>query len=135
MPLLYYGFPGISQLHSPFRWVFALTLCVAVLAGFGLDDLLSGVAAKWARRVGIALLALGVLTGAGLLLSRIVYPQIEPALFSLWQGLAEAPEGLPVTRGCSSACSSSMCSFWRSCWSARGGVCVGRKAPQLRTED
>ncbi|MBK9747043.1 MAG: hypothetical protein IPO91_09685 [Chloroflexi bacterium] len=96
--LLYYGFPGISQLHSPFRWVLALTLCVAVLAGFGLDDLLSGVAAKWARRVGIALLALGVLTGAGLLLSRIIYPQIEPALDSLWRGLAEAPKAFSDTR-------------------------------------
>ncbi len=35
--LLYYGLPGVNQLHSPFRWVFALTLCVAVLAGFGVD--------------------------------------------------------------------------------------------------
>ena len=33
--LLYYGLPGISQLHSPFRWVFPYTLSVAVLAGFG----------------------------------------------------------------------------------------------------
>ncbi len=96
--LLYYGFPGISQLHSPFRWVFALTLCVAVLAGFGLDDLLAGVAAKWARRIGIALLALGVLLGAGLMLSRVIYPQIEPALDSLWRGLALAPNAFSDTR-------------------------------------
>lgn len=33
--LLYYGLPGIKQLHSPFRWVFPFTLSVAVLAGFG----------------------------------------------------------------------------------------------------
>ncbi len=33
--LLYYGLPGIKQLHSPFRWVFPYTLSVAVLAGFG----------------------------------------------------------------------------------------------------
>ena len=39
--LLYYGLPGYSQLHSAFRWVFPYTLSMAVLAGFGLDWLLS----------------------------------------------------------------------------------------------
>ena len=39
--LLYYGLPGVKQLHSPFRWVFPYTLSVAVLAGFGADDLRS----------------------------------------------------------------------------------------------
>ncbi len=33
--LLYYGLPGVKQLHSPFRWVFPYTVSVAVLAGFG----------------------------------------------------------------------------------------------------
>ncbi len=37
--LLYYGLPFINQLHTPFRWVFPLSLCVAVLAGFGGDYL------------------------------------------------------------------------------------------------
>ena len=37
--VLYYLLPGINQLHSPFRWVFALTLSVAVLAGYGADAL------------------------------------------------------------------------------------------------
>ncbi len=37
--ILYYLLPGINQLHSPFRWVFALTLSVAVLAGFGAEAL------------------------------------------------------------------------------------------------
>ncbi len=31
--ILYYGFPGINQLHSPFRWVFPLTLVVARAGG------------------------------------------------------------------------------------------------------
>ena len=39
--LLYYGLPGIKQLHSPFRWVFPFTLSVAVLAGFGAKSLTS----------------------------------------------------------------------------------------------
>ena len=35
--LLYYGLPFINQLHTPFRWVWPLALCVAVLAGFGVN--------------------------------------------------------------------------------------------------
>ncbi len=37
--LLYYGLPFINQLHTPFRWVFPFSLCVAILAGFGADYL------------------------------------------------------------------------------------------------
>jgi hypothetical protein len=32
--ILYYGLPFVNQLHTPFRWVFPLSLAVAVLAGF-----------------------------------------------------------------------------------------------------
>ncbi|MDW8293034.1 MAG: oligosaccharide flippase family protein [Anaerolineae bacterium] len=38
--VLYYGLPGIDQLHSPFRWKFPLTLALAALAAHALDDLL-----------------------------------------------------------------------------------------------
>jgi O-antigen/teichoic acid export membrane protein len=34
---LVYALPFLSQSHSPFRWVFPLTLSVAVLAGFGVE--------------------------------------------------------------------------------------------------
>ena len=37
--ILYYGLPGINQLHSPFRWVYPLSICVAVLAGYGVEYL------------------------------------------------------------------------------------------------
>ncbi len=37
--ILYYGLPGIKQLHSPFRWVFPYTLSIAVLAGYGASAL------------------------------------------------------------------------------------------------
>ncbi|MEM8858257.1 MAG: hypothetical protein AAGD96_08055, partial [Chloroflexota bacterium] len=35
--ILYYGFPGLNQLHSPFRWVFPLSVSVALLAGYGME--------------------------------------------------------------------------------------------------
>ena len=34
---LIYALPGLEQSHSPFRWVFPLSLSVAVLAGFGVQ--------------------------------------------------------------------------------------------------
>lgn len=37
--LLFYGLPGINQLHSPFRWIYPFTLSVAVLAGLGVTYL------------------------------------------------------------------------------------------------
>lgn len=37
--VLYYGFPGLNQLHSPFRWVFPLSVSVALLAGYGMEYL------------------------------------------------------------------------------------------------
>jgi O-antigen/teichoic acid export membrane protein len=37
--LLYYGLPFINQLHTPFRWVFPLSLSIAALAGYGADYL------------------------------------------------------------------------------------------------
>jgi O-antigen/teichoic acid export membrane protein len=37
--LLFFGLPGFSQLHSPFRWVYPYTLSVALLAGMGMERL------------------------------------------------------------------------------------------------
>lgn len=38
--VLYYGLPGVDQLHSPFRWKFPLTFALAALAAHALDELL-----------------------------------------------------------------------------------------------
>ncbi|MHB1295297.1 MAG: oligosaccharide flippase family protein [Anaerolineae bacterium] len=35
-----YQLPGFSQVHTPFRWVYVLGLCAALLAGIGADALL-----------------------------------------------------------------------------------------------
>jgi O-antigen/teichoic acid export membrane protein len=93
-----FALPGINQLHSPFRWLFPYTLCVAVLAGFGTTYLsgtgrkttswqspftgvntqrLIGWPALWAGVAGLVLL-LGALPFANWL-----YPLAERAVFSL----------------------------------------------------
>ncbi|MGH2536279.1 MAG: oligosaccharide flippase family protein [Candidatus Promineifilaceae bacterium] len=123
--LLYYGLPGINQLHSPFRWVFPLSVSVAALAGYGLDYGLNLAATpplwRWRRGAGglagrlRALFTLGgrpaaltwaaglafwpgLLLAAGLLASRPAYPQIAPAVERLFKGLALAADAFPDAR-------------------------------------
>ena len=86
--LLYYGLPGVNQLHSPFRWVFALTLCVAVLAGFGIDRWLDG--GGRLRRLPALLWAAGALILSGLALSRAFYGTLEPLIDRAFAALARA---------------------------------------------
>ncbi|MFC2031515.1 oligosaccharide flippase family protein [Chloroflexota bacterium] len=50
--LLYYGLPGVKQLHSPFRWVFPYTLSIAVLSGYGAGRLVGLGRARGSRRGG-----------------------------------------------------------------------------------
>ncbi len=95
--LLFYGFPGINQLHSPFRWIFAVTLGVAVLAGFGADALRRP-AGRLSRGFGWGLLTAGALTLVGLLLSRLFYGQVEPLVERIFQSMAKATEAFADTR-------------------------------------
>ncbi len=103
--LLYTLLPGINQLHSPFRWMFAVTLAVATLAGFGADALARLWEARFASRggeappplawraagwFGRAFFGAGLLTLAGLGLSFALYPQIEPLIDRALRALALA---------------------------------------------
>ncbi|MCI0578726.1 MAG: oligosaccharide flippase family protein [Chloroflexi bacterium] len=123
--LLYYGLPGINQLHSPFRWVFPFSLSLAVLAGYGMDILAESRAWRqeqgdrrvWpaplarlqtlftlqSRASAITILAgLAFWSGLGLLLglflSRAFYPALAPTVERLFLGLAQAPDAFPGAR-------------------------------------
>jgi len=93
---LIYGLPGINQLNTAFRWVFGVTVGVAVLAGFGADFLRARRGA--ARRWGGVLSALGVLILAALIMSRALYPQVEPLVESVRVGMAKAADVFPDAR-------------------------------------
>ncbi|HID61777.1 MAG TPA: hypothetical protein EYP49_03380, partial [Anaerolineae bacterium] len=120
--VLFYAFPGINQLHSPFRWVFPYTFSVAVLAGIGADHLARTRAPElWAedgrRRppwwlrwlclqskpsaitvtAGLAFWS-GLAALAALLLSRVFYPRIAPVVEKVFRSLAKAPEAFPDAR-------------------------------------
>ncbi|NDJ55061.1 MAG: YfhO family protein, partial [Chloroflexi bacterium] len=117
--LLYYGLPFFSQSHSPFRWVWPLSLAIAVLAGFGVELIqraTSGTRKERRRRQEIAeeadnvfhrwvaivwfrafpVLAYGSLIAGGLsilglVVSRVAYGALEGTIQSLFEGLALAP--------------------------------------------
>lgn len=84
---LIYFLPGVNQLNSPFRWIFALGLAVAVLAAFGLDAL--RLHPRLVRRLGIVVAGLGALGIAGLVLARLAYG----ALAGLFDGLVQNMAG------------------------------------------
>ncbi len=98
---LLYHLPGLSQLHSPFRWVWPFSLCVAALAALGVD-LLS--ADKYNRRStptnGLARFAM--LTGSGLILTVALtlafYAHAEPFIQRAFLQLARATSAFADAR-------------------------------------
>lgn len=99
--ILYYGLPGISQLHSPFRWVFPLTLCLAALAGYGAEAVQRSTADRasftfrMVRIVGFGVSAVGALVLLSLLISRIAFSALRSPLESLFHRLAGADYVFP----------------------------------------
>ncbi|HEC21818.1 MAG TPA: hypothetical protein ENI95_02750, partial [Chloroflexi bacterium] len=107
--LLYYGLPFINQSHSPFRWVWPLTLSVALLAGFAVELMrpptwrLGG-----SREVPLQdrlaeLLGRGGIIGGGLIVaalagSRAFYSRIADPVQRVFEGLALAPNAFPDGR-------------------------------------
>jgi O-antigen/teichoic acid export membrane protein len=117
---LVYYLPGVNQLNTAFRWIFAVTVGVSVLAGFGMDALRSsahlknphkansdkantdkadktnadkaGLVPTWFARV-------GVIGGGALLLglgiSRLFYPQISGVVETIFHRLALADRAFP----------------------------------------
>ncbi|GAB5492730.1 MAG: hypothetical protein Phog2KO_29450 [Phototrophicaceae bacterium] len=89
-----YALPGFNQLNSPFRWIYALTVAIAILSAFGLDALQRRVAEKYIvreTRFGYALIATGILVFVGLALSYFAFPSIEGRIGSVLASLALAP--------------------------------------------
>ncbi|MFN8378879.1 MAG: oligosaccharide flippase family protein [Anaerolineae bacterium] len=97
--VLYTLLPGFNQLHSPFRWVYALTLAVAVLAAFGMDALAHNTSVERVRRTarwfGIGLLIASVVLLAALFVTRAAYPSIAPLIERLYTGMAKADTVFP----------------------------------------
>jgi O-antigen/teichoic acid export membrane protein len=122
---LVYALPYISQSHSPFRWVFPLTLSVSLMAGFGvnvlqrnrrdLDSAASQITHHASRNRLSRLLFLeatpslisslaavafwgGLLLVSGLLASHLFFARLEPTVTRLLHSLAKADTVFPDAR-------------------------------------
>ena len=89
--ILYYGLPGVNQLHSPFRWAFPLTFCIAALAGLGFEWLLQRMRkhSAWdkepvpprpVRLLAVGCLLAGLIGFAGVLAVRVGWGAFEGRL-------------------------------------------------------
>ena len=90
---LIYMLPGFNQLNSPFRWIYALTVAIAILSAFGMDALVRRTAETYSQRetwFGYGLIATGGLVIAGLAGSYLAFPSIEGRIESLLASLAKA---------------------------------------------
>ncbi len=125
---LVYALPFFNQSHSPFRWVFPLTVAVAALTALGAAALaeyrqthgpdfapgeevcgiVRGVRPRSIFRilmfdttpnvVGVTAIWAGGILLAGLWLSRIFFPLVEPLVERAFWSLALAPEAFPHHR-------------------------------------
>ena len=108
--VLYYLFPGIDQLHTPFRWVWPFTFVLATLAAFGTDYYLTprpplrlgegggsrgGFQTRPPTLAGLIVLIIGGLSLTGLLLSRLLFDSFEPIITRIYDGLAGADQAFP----------------------------------------
>lgn len=85
---LVYALPGVNQLNSPFRWIFGVTVGVAVLAGFGADAIRHH--PTFARRLGFATTGLGAVVLTALVASRLLWSQVEPLVERVRLGMSGA---------------------------------------------
>jgi O-antigen/teichoic acid export membrane protein len=90
--------PGIDQLHSPFRWAFALTFSVALLAAYGLDAALRPENRRRARAAAVFALGAGAVLAAAVVVARVAFPALEPAFARVLAGLALADRAFTDAR-------------------------------------
>ena len=87
---LVYYLPGLSQLHTPFRWMLPFALCVAVLAAYGVEDQIAQ--SRTGRFGALAAFCIGVgsVLVLAVLLMRVFFAQFAPVFDELVQRLALA---------------------------------------------
>jgi O-antigen/teichoic acid export membrane protein len=85
---LIYVLPGINQLNSPFRWIYGVTVAVAVLAGFGADAVARH--RGLARYFGWALVGTGNAMLLGTALSFFTFDRWSPVLEPVLMGMEKA---------------------------------------------
>lgn len=100
--LLYHVLPFMDQSRAIFRWVWPLTLVTAVLAGFGMELLLSardvGSVRKLGRIAAISAMIAGALVIIGTIGAVLAYEQIAGLVERAFSSLALAPGAFADSR-------------------------------------
>jgi len=104
--IVIYKLPGLSQVHSPFRWIFPFTICTTLMAGMGADLLwqdrhrepghnIWGLLDRLAHRVLPWLILAAALGGIIVMAGTLVFKErIIPLADRAIQELAKAPYGI-----------------------------------------
>ena len=98
-----YALPGINQLNSPFRWIFAVTLSISALAGIGLHLLVTsqnerdehvgkGHASSLHKVFVYGSFLSGTAILAGLFITHIAFDSLEPQFNRIVETMAKAGE-------------------------------------------
>ena len=86
-----YILPGINQLNSAFRWIFAVTFAISALAGIGLHLLEQPEnRSKFGIYLGYILAGFGISILAGLAVSFIAFDSLEPFFNGIVESMALA---------------------------------------------
>ncbi len=90
---LMFALPGINQLNSPFRWIFAVTLAISALSGTGLHLLAqTDNTSKFGKTLGYITGGFGICVLAGLGISYIGFDNFEPLFNRIIESMAKANE-------------------------------------------
>ncbi len=95
---LVYALPFLSQSHSPFRWVFPLTVSLAALATLGAASLEEEGGRRIAAWMGTVAFVGGAVGMAALWASRLTFDRVEPFVERVFRSLANAPQAFPDGR-------------------------------------
>ncbi len=96
---LVYALPFLSQSHSPFRWVFPLTVSLAALAMMGAAALGEGkVGRRWSAWMAVVAFGGGAVLMVVLWASRLAFARVEPFIERLFYALANAANAFPDGR-------------------------------------
>lgn len=92
--VLYYLFPGVKQLHTPFRWAWLTTFVLCVFAAYGADWLQKN-PSKWVARGAVLLSIVGLTVLIATVASSQIYESIESPITRIYDGLAKANQAFP----------------------------------------
>ena len=137
--LLYYGLPGINQLHSPFRWKIPLTLALAVLAALGFERSVEGDGrlSRLTRSLCGAGMASGALAIIAVIGVRSLWPEFSARFAAAWSSSELAAQRFPSAEAWFSFMGGNVIAFGlllaASCLSIRWRLRPSRISPQLRS--